>query len=87
MQSRIMKRTLTAGAVIAFLGLAGCGTSPGDRFVSGAGIGAGSGAVAGALLPGLKPGTGALVGGLVGGGVGAMTSPNQVYMGRPVWRR
>jgi hypothetical protein len=87
MQSKILKRALTIGAAVAFLGLAGCGTSPGDRFVSGAGMGAGAGAITGALVPGMSAGTGALVGGLVGGGVGAMTNPNQVYMGRPVWRQ
>jgi hypothetical protein len=42
--------------------------------------------VAGAVFNGLAPGTGALIGGLVGGAAGVMTSPNQVNMGKPVWR-
>ena len=87
MRSKRIHGILTAGALVAFLGLAGCGTSSGDRFLSGAGIGAGAGAATGAVVGGLSPGTGALIGGLVGGGVGAMTSPNQVYAGKPVWRR
>lgn len=87
MGTRVVKRILSAGAVVTILGLAGCGTSPQDRAISGAGIGAGSGAVAGALIGGLSPGTGALIGGLAGGATGLLTSPNQVYMGRPAWRR
>lgn len=87
MGNTMMQKTLAAAAVIAVIGLAGCGTSSQDRFVSGAGLGAGTGAVAGALIGGLAPGTGALIGGLAGGAAGVMTSPNQVYMGRPIWRQ
>ena len=62
-----------------------CGETPGDRAVSGAGIGAGSGAVIGAATGG-NPLTGALIGGAVGGVGGAATSPSQVNLGEPVWR-
>jgi osmotically inducible lipoprotein OsmB len=64
--------------------LSACGYSTGDRALSGAGIGAAGGAVAGALVG--APLTGAVIGGAVGAGTGALTSPNQVNLGRPVWR-
>ena len=76
---------MTAAALLA-LGLAGCGTTPGDRAISGAGIGAGVGAL-GAAVTGGNAGTGAIVGGVVGGVVGAATSPDDVYLGEPIWKR
>jgi len=66
---------------IAFLAaalLAGCGTTQGDRGLSGAGIGAGIGIIGGP--PGM------VVGGAVGAVVGLATSPSQINLGRPVWR-
>ena len=54
-----------------------CGTTDGDRGLSGAGIGAGVGALAG------PPGV--VVGGLVGAGVGMATEPQTVNLGEPVW--
>jgi osmotically inducible lipoprotein OsmB len=67
--------------------LAACGTTPGDRALSGGAIGAGSGAAIGAIAGGpVGAGTGALVGGGVGAATGAVTSPNQVALGKPVWR-
>ena len=65
-------------------GLAGCGYSPGDRAVSGGLLGAGGGARIGALAG--NAGAGALIGGVVGAAGGALTSPNAVNLGRPVWR-
>ncbi len=64
--------------VAAFL-LSSCGTTMGDRGLSGAGIGAGIGVLGGP--PGI------VVGGLVGAGVGMVTSPRTVDLGQPVWRR
>jgi osmotically inducible lipoprotein OsmB len=66
------------------LGLAGCGTTPEDRAISGGAIGAGAGAVGGALTG--NPAAGALLGGAAGAAGGAFTSPNQVDLGRPAWR-
>ena len=71
------------GLAIGALALAGCGQTTGDRAVSGGLIGAGAGAVGGALVG--SPGTGALIGGALGAGTGALTSPNQVDLGRPAW--
>ena len=63
--------------------LAGCGYSRGDRAVSGGLIGAG--AAVGAVTGG-SPLTGALIGGGIGAVGGAVTSHNDVNLGRPIWR-
>jgi hypothetical protein len=65
--------------LIMIFSLAACGTDPGDRALSGGGIGAGAGAVGGALL-GVNPIAGALVGGAAGAATGAFTSPNQINL-------
>ena len=57
--------------------LSACGTQLGDRMASGAAIGAGTGAVFG--------GIGAIPGAIVGAGVGAVTPPDKVNLGEPVW--
>jgi hypothetical protein len=64
--------------VLSALLLAGCGSTIGDRGLSGAGIGAGVGLLAGP--------PGALVGGAVGATVGAATQPDDVYLGKPAWQ-
>jgi hypothetical protein len=79
-----MKPVLKAGAVSALLILGACGTSTTDRALSGGGIGAATGAVGGALLG--APLAGAAIGGAVGAGAGALTSPDQVNLGKPAWR-
>jgi osmotically inducible lipoprotein OsmB len=63
----------------------GCGTTAGDRVVSGAGIGAGAGAVLGAIT-GMGPGTGAELGAAAGAAAGGLTKKAQVNLGKPVWR-
>lgn len=75
---------MTAAAVLA-LGLAGCGTTPEDRTLSGVGLGAGVGAL-GAAVTGGDVGAGAVIGGVVGGVIGAATTPDDVYLGEPAWR-
>ena len=67
--------------MLASLTLSACGTSPGCRALTGAGIGAAGGAVLGAVIGG-NPALGALAGGAAGAAVGGLTSPNQVYAGR-----
>jgi osmotically inducible lipoprotein OsmB len=64
---------------VGVLALSACGSSPGCRAVTGAGIGAAGGAVVGALAG--SPLTGAVAGGLAGAAVGGLTSPNQVSAG------
>ena len=56
-----------------------CGTSPGCRALTGAGLGAAGGAALGAI--GGNAAAGALAGGVAGAAVGGLTSPNQVYAG------
>ena len=72
---RILK---IASLVAAGLVLAGCGTTTGDRGLSGAGLGAAVGALAGP--PGI------VVGAAVGAGTGMATSPRDVNLGSPPWK-
>jgi osmotically inducible lipoprotein OsmB len=79
-----MTRTHASVAVVAAtLLLTGCGTTPGDRGLSGAGIGAATGAVAGAMVG--APLVGAAIGAGAGAAIGAATSPYAIDLGRPVW--
>lgn len=82
MISRTALALVTVGAPLL---LTACGTDPGDRALSGAGIGAATGAVVGAVTP-LTPVGGALLGGAIGAGTGALTTPSDVNLGKPVWR-
>ena len=78
-------RTITAlGFGLALL--AACGTTTTDRAISGGALGAATGA-AGSAIVGGNAGTGALIGGAAGAAAGALTNPEDVYLGRPVWRR
>ena len=78
--------TARLGVALAFAAsaLAGCGTTPQERAISGGAIGAGAGAVGGALTG--NPLAGARIGGAGGAAAGALTSPSQVDLGRPVWK-
>jgi len=80
-----MKR-ITLATLFLFLlsALGGCGSTTGDRAISGGGIGAGVGALGGFIVG--APLEGALIGAAVGAGTGALTSPSQVDLGRPIWR-
>lgn len=71
-------------SLTAALLLGACGTTPGERATSGAGIGAATGAVAGALVG--APLLGAAIGAGVGATTGAVTDPNDVYLGKPIWK-
>ena len=71
-------------SIVALLALSACGRDPGTRALTGGAIGAGAGAVGGALVG--APVAGALIGGAAGAGTGALTSPNQVDLGRPAWK-
>jgi osmotically inducible lipoprotein OsmB len=69
----------------ASLMLSGCGTSTGDRGLSGGLLGAGTGATIGALAG--SAGTGALWGGLGGAAIGMLTSPEVINLGKPIWKQ
>ncbi len=62
----------------------GCGSSTGDRAISGAGIGAAAGAVLGAVT-GLSVLQGALIGAAGGGLTGGLTSQDMINLGDPIW--
>jgi hypothetical protein len=82
----LLTRLTVAGAALASaILLSGCGYNPGDRALSGGLIGAGTGAGVAAIAGG-NVGTGALIGGAVGAVGGAVTSPRQINLGRPIWR-
>jgi len=72
-------------AVVLLAGLVGCGTTTGDRAVSGAGIGAGAGAALGAVT-GMGVGTGAAIGAAAGAAAGGLTDKDEVNLGKPIWR-
>lgn len=79
-------RTMLCGALLVGAGLlGGCGYTPGDRALSGGLIGAGTGAGVAAIAGG-NAGAGALVGGAAGAVTGAVTRPDQINLGRPIWR-
>jgi hypothetical protein len=63
---------MLAGALI----LSACGTTPGERALTGGGIGALGGAAIGGLAGG-SAGTGAIIGGVGGAAVGALTAPRR----------
>jgi len=62
-----------------------CGSTPGERAVTGSGIGAAAGAVVGAVT-GLTVVEGALIGAGAGGVTGALTNNNQINLGKPIWQ-
>src|SRR5690348_10716171 len=81
--------TMKGTVIIVGLGmlsfLAACGTNPQERTTGGAAAGAATGAGIGALAgpPGMV--VGALVGGGAGATAGAVTTPQQVNLGKPPW--
>jgi hypothetical protein len=72
-------------AATTLLMLAACGSSTGDRALSGGAIGAGVGGAASAVTGGNVLG-GAALGGAVGAGTGALTKDDDIDLGKPIWR-
>ena len=80
-----MKHIILATVItLSALSLAACGNTPGDRAISGGGIGAGVGAVGGLMVG--APLEGAALGGAAGAATGALTSPSQINLGKPSWQ-
>jgi hypothetical protein len=79
-----LKSLAACAAMVSLIGLAACGTDPGDRAVSGGLIGAGAGAIIGAATG--NPATGAAIGAVSGAAIGAATDPCDLDLGNPVWR-
>ncbi len=82
-RSSIHYTSIVAGLML--VSLVGCGTTTGDRAISGAGIGAGAGAILGTVT-GMGPGTGAAIGAAAGAATGGLTKKKQINLGKPVWR-
>lgn len=80
-----MKSGATAAVFATALALAGCGTTPGDRIVSGGLLGAGGGAAIGSLYG--DAGKGAVIGGVGGAAIGALTTPRYGYYDRYGYNR
>lgn len=74
------------GAICLALAVAACGTNERDRVQGGAAAGAATGAGVGAFGGPVGAAVGAVVGGGAGAVTGATTSPQDVNLGRPVWR-
>ncbi len=66
--------------IVTAIATTACGSSKGERALSGAGIGAAAGGIGAAALGG-NPWTGAAVGGVVGGATGALTDKNDINLG------
>ena len=75
--------TLTAAALL----VAACGASEPGRVQGGAAAGAASGATVGLVGGPVGVAVGAVVGGGAGALAGASTTPKQVDLGPPVWKR
>ncbi len=72
-------------AIASVLILAGCGTTPGDRMLSGGMLGAAGGTIIGAATGNWA--TGAAIGAVSGAAIGALTNPCDLNLGTPYWRR
>lgn len=81
-----VRRSITAIGLSAALAIAvsGCGSSTGDRGLSGAGLGAAGGAVVGAMTGSWV--TGAAIGAAAGAAAGVLTDDSQVNLGKPWWK-
>lgn len=80
-----MRFTVVVATSAALL-VSGCGTTTGDRGLSGAGIGAGAGAVVGAVT-GLSILEGVALGAVAGGLAGALTDADLINLGDPIWAK
>jgi hypothetical protein len=76
MEWRMIRQAI--GVAVLAGALASCGTTSGDRTLSGAGVGAGVGMLAGPV--------GAAVGAVAGAAVGYSTDKEDIYLGKPVWK-
>ena len=79
-----MKRSIAALLFGLSLLVTACGSTTGDRAVSGAGIGAAAGTIIGAVT-GLSLLQGALIGAAAGGLTGALTNEDVINLGDPIW--
>ncbi|MBI5163402.1 MAG: hypothetical protein HY985_05820 [Magnetospirillum sp.] len=81
---RMSHRLAVLASII--LVVSACGETRGERALSGAGIGAAAGAGTSAITGGNILG-GAAIGGAAGGAAGALTKPEDLNLGKPLWQR
>jgi hypothetical protein len=86
MRKEMIMRLLPVLALGGAMLVAACGSTTGDRAISGAALGAGAGLAVGAVTSATLL-QGAVVGGALGAAAGALTDQNQVNLGKPAWRR
>jgi hypothetical protein len=77
-------RHTTSMLIVASLALFGCGTTTEERALSGGALGAAGGAVIGALTGSWALGT--VLGAATGVAAGALTTPEQIDVGKPIWK-
>lgn len=76
-----------AAAIASVVLLAACGTSEPGRVQGGAAAGAATGATVGLVGGPVGVAVGAVIGGGAGALTGASTTPKQVDLGEPVWKK
>jgi len=81
---KIFTQLMLAGAVTL---LAGCGTSEPGRVQGGAAAGAATGATVGLVGGPVGVVAGAVIGGGAGAITGASTTPREVNLGEPTWKK
>lgn len=79
-----LRASLPAVLLVFAFALTACGSTTGDRGLSGAGIGAAAGTAVGAVT-GLGIIEGALIGAGAGGLTGALTDEDTIDLGKPWW--
>jgi len=82
--STYTRRVGFSAVVVLAMAVSACGTTPGDRALSGGLLGAGAGAAIGSVTG--SAGRGAIIGGVGGAALGALTNPNTLNLGTPPWR-
>jgi hypothetical protein len=83
-QMRATKTMTIVTVLTVAVGLSACGSTQGDRAITGGALGAGAGAVGGALVG--HPVAGALIGGAGGAATGALTDKDDINFGKPIWK-
>jgi hypothetical protein len=81
-----MQRWVAMVTLLGLTMLVGCGENRFDRAVTGSALGAGTGALAGLALGPVGVTSGALIGAGAGAATGAVTTSDQVNLGRPIYR-
>lgn len=74
----MLKQLMIGSVLVSALALSGCGTTPGERALTGGLLGAGAGAAIGSVTG--SAGAGAVIGGVAGAAAGALSDPCDVNL-------